>query len=118
MIDPSLRNQLIAELASAQVGVLLLDVVIGYGATADPAASLVEACQRACAGREEVRCIAIATVTGTESDPQCRSRRLPRLKMRGSWWSIACRKPRCLPLRFSPGHRKPTARCCCWTAWR
>jgi FdrA protein len=52
MIDLSLRNQLIAELA-APIRALLLDVVIGYGATADPAASLVEACQQACAGREE-----------------------------------------------------------------
>lgn len=42
MIDPALRNQLIADLgAKPQVRVLLLDVVIGFGATADPAASLV-----------------------------------------------------------------------------
>ncbi len=44
MIDPALRNQLIADLgAKPQVRVLLLDVVIGFGATADPAASLVSA---------------------------------------------------------------------------
>ncbi|STM78383.1 Bacterial FdrA protein [Escherichia coli] len=36
MIDPALRNQLIADLgAKPQVRVLLLDVVIGFGATAD-----------------------------------------------------------------------------------
>jgi FdrA protein len=58
MIDPSLRNQLIAELGEeTQVGVLLLDVVIGYGATADPAESLVEACRRAWALRvSAIRC--------------------------------------------------------------
>ena len=47
MIDPSLRNQLIAELGKEnQVGVLLLDVVIGYGATADPAQR--RDCAKAC----------------------------------------------------------------------
>lgn len=44
MIDPALRNQLIAGLgAQPQVRVLLVDVVIGFGATADPAASLIQA---------------------------------------------------------------------------
>ena len=47
MIDPALRNQLITDLGSPAAGaVLLVDVVIGYRATADPAASLVEAWQR------------------------------------------------------------------------
>ncbi len=47
MIDPALRNQLIAGLgAQPQVRVLLVDVVIGFGATADPAASLIQAGRR------------------------------------------------------------------------
>ena len=85
MIDPSLRNQLIAELGEEnQVGVLLLDVVIGYGATADPAESLVEACLRARAVRDERHPLhIIATVTGTESDPQCRSRQIASLEDAG-----------------------------------
>lgn len=85
MIDPSLRNQLIAELGEEnQVGVLLLDVVIGYGATADPAESLVEACLRAWAVRDERHPLhIIATVTGTESDPQCRSRQIASLEDAG-----------------------------------
>ncbi|POP46864.1 acyl-CoA synthetase FdrA [Superficieibacter electus] len=85
MIDPSLRNQLIADLAfKPQVRVLLLDVVIGFGATADPAASLVDAFQRACAGRDaEQPLVAIATVTGTESDPQSRSQQIATLEDAG-----------------------------------
>ncbi|PLL91012.1 acyl-CoA synthetase FdrA, partial [Klebsiella michiganensis] len=85
MIDPSLRNQLIAELGEqTQVGVLLLDVVIGYGATADPAASLVEACLRAWAVRDDRYPLhVIATVTGTESDPQGRSRQIAELEDAG-----------------------------------
>lgn len=85
MIDPSLRNQLIAGLATTpNVRVLLLDVVIGYGATADPAASLVEAYQQACAGRDPDNPLhAIATVTGTERDPQCRSAQIATLEDAG-----------------------------------
>lgn len=85
MIDPSLRHQLITALANdSQVGVLLLDVVIGYGATPEPAESLVEACQRAIAGRTEDQPLhIIATVTGTDSDPQCRSRQISILEDAG-----------------------------------
>ena len=85
MIDPALRNQLITDLGSQpQVRVLLVDVVIGYGATADPAASLVQAWQKACAARNiEQPLFAIATVTGTERDPQCRSLQIATLEDAG-----------------------------------
>ncbi|EHR8522851.1 acyl-CoA synthetase FdrA [Escherichia coli] len=85
MIDPTLRNQLIADLgAKPQVRVLLLDVVIGFGATADPAASLVSAWQKACAARLDNQPLyAIATVTGTERDPQCRSQQIATLEDAG-----------------------------------
>ena len=85
MIDPALRNQLITDLGSQpQVRVLLVDVVIGYGATADPAASLALAWQKACAVRaSEQPLFAIATVTGTERDPQCRSLQIATLEDAG-----------------------------------
>lgn len=85
MIDPALRNQLITDLGTQpQVRVLLVDVVIGYGATADPAASLVQAWQKACAARDsEQPLYAIATVTGTERDPQCRSLQIATLEDAG-----------------------------------
>lgn len=85
MIDPALRNQLITDLGTQpQVRVLLVDVVIGYGATADPAASLVQAWQKACAARgHEQPLYAIATVTGTERDPQCRSLQIATLEDAG-----------------------------------
>lgn len=85
MIDPTLRNLLIADLgAKPQVRVLLLDVVIGFGATADPAASLVSAWQKACAARSDNQPLyAIATVTGTERDPQCRSQQIATLEDAG-----------------------------------
>lgn len=85
MIDPTLRNLLITDLgAKPQVRVLLLDVVIGFGATADPAASLVSAWQKACAARSDSQPLyAIATVTGTERDPQCRSQQIATLEDAG-----------------------------------
>lgn len=85
MIDPALRNQLITDLGSQpQVRVLLVDVVIGYGATADPAASLVQAWQKACVARGiDQPLFAIATVTGTEGDPQCRSLQIATLEDAG-----------------------------------
>lgn len=88
MIDPALRNQLITDLGSQpQVRVLLVDVVIGYGATADPAASLVEARQKACAVRDiDQPLFAIATVTGTERDPGVVHCKSPRWKMPVSPW--------------------------------
>ncbi|MGU0016831.1 hypothetical protein ACVXG9_23730 [Escherichia coli] len=82
---PSLTQSLIADLgAKPQVRVLLLDVVIGFGATADPAASLVSAWQKACAARSDNQPLyAIATVTGTERDPQCRSQQIATLEDAG-----------------------------------
>ncbi|WP_310608823.1 acyl-CoA synthetase FdrA [Buttiauxella brennerae] len=72
MIDPSTRNQMIKDLANQpQVSVLLLDVVIGYGAQEDPAGTLAEAISTLKAKRTTPLSI-IATVTGTEQDPQCR----------------------------------------------
>ncbi|WEM44612.1 acyl-CoA synthetase FdrA (plasmid) [Photobacterium sp. DA100] len=79
MIDPTTRTLEIEKRAvDEQVGVLLLDVVIGYGATADPAAALVEAVESAKSKRQSPL-HAIATVTGTEADPQQRSQQIETL---------------------------------------
>jgi FdrA protein len=83
MIDPSLRNQLIADWVRSRVRVLLVDVVIGYGATADPAASLVRPGSRRAVRDSDQPLIAIATVTGTERDPQCRSLQIATLEDAG-----------------------------------
>ncbi|KEY60500.1 acyl-CoA synthetase FdrA [Serratia sp. DD3] len=85
MIDPSTRNQEIARLAQQpQVGVLLLDVVIGYGAQEDPAGSLVNEVKRLREKRGEAHPLAvIATVTGTEQDPQQRSKQITTLSEAG-----------------------------------
>ena len=67
MIEPEARTDLMAQaLADPLVAVLLLDVVIGYGAHGDPAGVVADAL--ACCERNGVQ--VIASVTGTEQDPQ------------------------------------------------
>jgi FdrA protein len=72
MIDPSLRNEMIRALAGeVATGVLLLDVVLGYGAHRDPAGEVARTVSALRAARgESAPIVAIATLTGTAEDPQ------------------------------------------------
>jgi hypothetical protein len=80
MIDPTARNELLKQaLASTDTAVILLDVVIGYGAHADPAGSLAEVLS----GRPKNGPVVIASVTGTEADPQVYSSQVRRLREAG-----------------------------------
>ncbi len=64
MIDPTLRLEAIAGLAaSGEPAVLLLDVVLGYGADADPAAALAPAVR-------DLAFPVVVALVGTEGDPQ------------------------------------------------
>jgi succinyl-CoA synthetase alpha subunit len=77
MIDPSLRNRRISQEAlDPETAVILLDVVLGYGAHPDPAGATVEAIREAHhLAMEEGRHLAfVASVCGTEADPQRLSR--------------------------------------------
>lgn len=80
MIDPELRNRMLGEaLADPRVGVVLLDVVIGYGAHADPAGLIAAEMRRA----RRAGALVIASVTGTEDDPQVYSRQVASLREAG-----------------------------------
>jgi FdrA protein len=69
MIEPVLRNERLAvETADTEVGLLLFDLVLGYGAHPDPAGVLAAGVKAASAGPREI--VAIASVTGTPDDPQ------------------------------------------------
>jgi len=87
MIDGGVRREWIAkEAADPTTAILLLDVVLGYGAHPDPAGELVpalEAVRRAGAG-EGRRLAVIASVTGTEQDPQRRSTQVAALRKAGA----------------------------------
>ena len=81
MIDPSVRDAaIVAALGDATTGVILLDVVIGYGAHADPAGHL--ASELKAHGVKDGPAI-IASVTGTEEDPQIRSAQMATLEAAG-----------------------------------
>jgi FdrA protein len=86
MIDHRLRNErLAAEADDPQTAVILLDVVLGYGAHADPAsviAPVVEAAigRAAAAGRHLA---VVGFVCGTAADPQNLQRQEARLRQAG-----------------------------------
>jgi FdrA protein len=68
MIDPEARIELLLEhAADPDVAAIILDVVLGYGANADPAGVLGPACESVMAGGGPQ---VVAYVLGTESDPQ------------------------------------------------
>jgi FdrA protein len=72
MIDPHMRNEMIRGLADdPDIGVLLVDVVLGFGGHADPAGELVRAVTdlRSARGKKSPITV-IATLTGTSEDPQ------------------------------------------------
>ena len=70
MIDPSLRNERFRrEAADPATGVVLLDVVLGYGAHPDPAAELAPLVEAALADRPG-RLSVVVSLCGTAGDPQ------------------------------------------------
>jgi FdrA protein len=70
MIDPGLRNErLLREAADPETGVVLLDVVLGYGAHPDPAGELAPLVERALAERPGGLSV-IVSLCGAAGDPQ------------------------------------------------
>jgi FdrA protein len=82
MIDHRLRNErLLAEASDPEVAVILFDVVLGYGSHPDPAAEMAPALARA---RKKNRSVAfVASVCGTDEDPQGLERQEAALRKAG-----------------------------------
>jgi FdrA protein len=79
MFEPGVRDAPLAEvLSDPAVGVILLDIVLGFGGHADPAGHLAAFL----AGRER-RALIIASVTGTDADPQPREEQVRKLTEAG-----------------------------------
>lgn len=80
MIDFSLRNQHILDAANdPATAVILLDVVLGYGSHPDPAGELGDVIKVA-----SRTAIVIASITGTEKDPQKREHTRKTLEAAGA----------------------------------
>ena len=80
MIDYTLRNKMILdEAANPETAVILLDVVLGFGANLDPAAELVPVIQKAAK-----KVFVVAGVTGTVGDPQNRAQVVEALRAAGA----------------------------------
>jgi hypothetical protein len=86
MIDPSLREErIMMEAADPETALLLLDVVLGYGAHEDPCGPLARTLAKAkagVAGRKGSLSI-IASITGTERDFQNRAEQMKKLEAVG-----------------------------------
>jgi len=86
MIDVRLRNEHVAAAAAdPATAVVLLDVVLGYGSHPDPAGALGPAIEEArgrAAQAGRALCV-VASVCGTERDPQGLSRQEARLRAAG-----------------------------------
>lgn len=79
MIDGTLRREWIArEAGDSATAVLLLDLVLGYGAHPDPAGELLPALSQVRGARSR-RVAIVASVTGTDADPQPRAAQAARL---------------------------------------
>jgi FdrA protein len=76
MIEPEIRNDHVARaMANPEVGLVLVDVVLGFGAHENPAGVLLKTIK----GQKPV----VASVTGTEQDPQGWSRQVALLREAG-----------------------------------
>ncbi|GFP22421.1 FdrA protein, partial [Candidatus Hakubella thermalkaliphila] len=86
MIDPTLRiERILREAEDPETAVLLLDIVLGYGAHPDPGGVLIPSIAKA---KHEVEkrggyLSVVASVTGTDQDPQVYSLQKEKLEKAG-----------------------------------
>lgn len=80
MIDPASRNELLVRaLREPGVAAVLFDVVIGHGAHSDPGGEIAQVL----AGMGERKAVAVASLCGTEDDPQVYSAQVKKLVAAG-----------------------------------
>lgn len=80
MIDSSIRDERLREaLHDETVGIVLLDVVLGYGTEANPVAGIIDAITSA--PNDET--VVVTSVCGTDADPQDRRQQVQKLEDAG-----------------------------------
>lgn len=88
MIEPSLRgDRIVQEANDPELAVLLLDFVLGYGANSEPVDAAAQEIKEAQAKVRERggELVVVASVTGTDMDPQGYDRQVQKLKDLGVW---------------------------------
>jgi FdrA protein len=86
MIDPTLREErLLREADDPRVGVILLDVVLGHGSHADPAATLAPALAEALRRGKDRGLAVVVSLTGTTGDSQGLDRQAKALAQAGAY---------------------------------
>jgi len=82
MIDFRFRKErIVKEAGDPSVGVILLDIILGYGSNMDPASEIAEAVMKAREINKTV--IFVSSVIGTDEDPQNLSQQVKRLQETG-----------------------------------
>ncbi len=82
MIDPTIRKlRILQEAKDDSVGVIILDFVLGYGASDDPAGSLVDSISegKQVASKSGRELVVMGHVCGTPADPQSLERQSEKL---------------------------------------
>jgi FdrA protein len=80
MMEPSLRSErMVAELQDPETAILLLDFVLGYGSHDDPVGQCLDELVDA---RDKGVCV-VASITGTEEDPQGYGEQMKKLQQAG-----------------------------------
>jgi FdrA protein len=86
MIDFSMRNRrMLQEAGDPETAIILLDLVLGYGANRDPLAGIIpaiRACRKTAAASGRALSL-LVSVTGTDRDPQDRGRVVAGLRRNG-----------------------------------
>jgi len=86
IIDPELRLlRLAEEMTDPTVKVLLLDLILGFGANRNPAAELAEAVSAAAQDQPDGGPVVLVHVCGTEADPQVLSEQEAELRKAGAF---------------------------------
>lgn len=86
MIDFRLRNErLLQEARDPETAIILLDIVLGYGSNMDPAAEIIPVIHQAeeIAAQRDSKLIFIASICGTDGDPQNLSRQENKFRAAG-----------------------------------
>ena len=84
MIDPQTRTDFFESHIDEETAIILVDVVLGYGSYVDPAGAVAESLAKARARVGDRDFVVVASVTGTDQDPQDLNKSIETLEYAGA----------------------------------